>query len=63
MHGREFKVSQYADNITLLLQEDLKSVVKVLIILKWFKEMSGLDNNNDKTNVDKIGASRGRSIP
>ena len=32
-------------------------------ILKWFKSVSGLDINNDKTKVVKIGASRDSNIP
>ena len=32
-------------------------------ILKWFKQVSGLNINKEKTNVDTIGTSRGRSIP
>ena len=55
-------MSQYVDDLTLLIQEDLNSVVEVLLILKWFKMVSGLDINKDKTIIVIIGASRGRSI-
>ena len=63
VYDRECRVSQYADDTTLLLQEDYESVVEVLRILKWFKSVSGLDINIEKTRVVKIGASRGSSIP
>ena len=56
-------MTHYADDTTLLLQEDYDSVVEVLRILKWFKNVSGLDINKEKTHVVKIGASRGSSIP
>ena len=63
MYNKEFKVSQYADDTTLLLKQDYNTVVEVLRILKWFKNVSGLDIYKDKTNVVKLGATRGRSIP
>ena len=63
MYNKEFKVSQYAYDTTLLLKPDYDTVVEVLRILKWFKNVSGLDINKDKTNVVKLGATRGRSIP
>ena len=46
-----------------LLKSDYNTVVEVLRILKWFKSISGLDINKEKTNVVKLGATRGRSIP
>ena len=63
VYNKEFKVSQYADDTTLLLKQDYNTVVEVLRILKWFKNVSGLDIYKDKTNVVKLGATRGRSIP
>ena len=63
VYNKEFKVSQYADDTTLLLKPDYNTVVEVLRILKWFKNISGLDINKDKTNIVKLGATRGRSIP
>ena len=62
MHDIEHKASQYADDTTLLLQEDLNSIVSVLKNMKWFKPVSGLEINKEKNNIVKIGASRGRSI-
>ena len=47
MHGEESKVSQYADDTTLMVREDLQSVTNI-ISLKWFKTVSGLDINKEK---------------
>ena len=63
VYDKEFKVSQYADDTTLLLKPDYNTVVEALRILKWFKTVSGLDIDKDKTNVVKLGATRGRRIP
>ena len=58
VHDEEFRVSQYADDTTLLLDEDLQSLVSVIRILKWFKTDSGLDNAKKKTKVVKRGVKR-----
>ena len=63
VYDKEFKVLQYADDTILLLQVDHDSVVEVFRVLKWFRGVSGLDINKEKTNVVKSGASRGSSIP
>ena len=63
VHNEEFRVSQYADDTTLLLDEDYQTMVSVIRILKWFKTVSGLDINKEKTKVVKLGATRGSSIP
>ena len=63
VHNEEFRVSQYADDTALLLDEDYQSKVSVICILKWFKSVSGLDINKEKTKVIKLGASRDSSIP
>ena len=63
VHEVEMLVSQYADDTTLFLDEDLKSFNCVVKILKWFEKRSGLAINNDKTKVVKLGATRDRSIP
>ena len=49
VHDVEFKLSQYADDTNLFADEDLNSVVHIIKVLKWFKSISGLDINNDKT--------------
>ena len=62
MHGVESKSSQYADDTTLMVEEDLQSIIKIIQVLKWFKTISGLDINREKTKLVKIGASRDSSI-
>ena len=63
VHNEEFRTSQYADDTTLLLDEDYQTIVSVIRILKWFKTVSGLDINKEKTKIVKLGATRGGSIP
>ena len=58
----EIKLSQYADDTTLLLNGDKNSLEMVIDILRWFNRMSGLGINKDKTKVVKIGALRDRRI-
>ena len=62
VHGEEFKSTQYADDTTLMVSEDVESVKNIIKVLRWFKTLSGLEINNDKTKVVKIGASRDGSI-
>ena len=63
VHNTELKVSDYATDTTLCIEEDRNSVIEILRTLTWFKHVSGRDINIEKTNVVKIGASRGRSKP
>ena len=63
VEGIEIKLSQYADETILFIEEDKNSLCAVMGILGWFKKVSGLAVNRDKTKILKIGASRGRSIP
>ena len=63
LHGRESKVSQYADDTTLLVREDLQTITSIIRVLKWFKSVSGLDINKEKTKVVKLGALRDSNIP
>ena len=58
----EMLVSQYADDTTPFLDEDLNSLNYAVQILKCFEKVSGLAINNDKTKVVNIEASKGRSI-
>ena len=62
VHGEEAKVSQYADDTTLLLREDVQTITSVIRVLKWFKNVSGLDINKEKTKVVKLGALRDSNI-
>ena len=61
-YGVENKLSQYADDTTLFIKADLESLTGVIRVLDWFKKISGLEVNKDKTKVIKIGAIRDRSI-
>ena len=63
MHDKEFRVSQYADDTTLLVDEDLQSIISIIRILKLFKTVSALDINKEKPKVVKLGATRDSSIP
>ena len=49
VHGEETKVSQYAEDTTLFVAEDLESVITIVNYFKWFKSVSDLDINNNKT--------------
>ena len=64
IHGTEIAVSQYADDTTLLLEGSLHAIKRLMSsILSWFKNISGLGINVDKTKAVKIGALRDRSLP
>ena len=63
VHGEESKVSQYADDTTLMVSEDLQSIINIIRVLNWFKSVSGLAINKEKTKVVKLGASRDSNIP
>ena len=62
VYDKETKLSQYADDTTIYLGGDKESLCGVMRVLEWFRKVSGLAINKDKTNVIKIGALRGRSI-
>ena len=63
--GSEIKLSLYADDIDTagFLNGQVSSLNKLLHILKWYRKVSGLGINNEKTKMAKIGDLRGRSIP
>ena len=63
IHGTEIAVSQYADDTTLFLEGSLFAIKRLMSILSWFKGISGLGINVDKTKAVKIGALRDRSLP
>ena len=62
VHNVDMLTLQYADDTTLFLNGDLRSLNYAVRILKWYEKISGLAINNDKTKVVKIGALRDRSI-
>ena len=56
-------MSPYANDTTLMVEEDLESIIKIIQVLKWFKSISGLDINKEKTKVVKIGAQEAAASP
>jgi len=59
--GQEIKISQYADDTTLILDGSSVSFTTALQVLSLFSEISGLHLNNRKTEALWIGA-KGRTI-
>ena len=62
VHNREVKISLYADDTTIYIKAERESMSGVMRVLDWFKKISGLGVNTEKTKVVKIGRSRDRSI-
>ena len=58
--GQEIKISQYADDTTLILDGSSVSFTTALQILNLFSEISGLRLNNRKTEAMWIGANIGK---
>ena len=54
--GNEIKISQYADDTTMILDGSKKSFTSALLDLDLFGVISGLRLNNKKTEVHWIGA-------
>ena len=61
INGKEYKLSQYADDTQLLLDGSEKSLKAAIKLLKQFYIMSGLKINVDKTRALWIGSSCGSS--
>ena len=62
VHNKVIKLSLYADDTTIFLKADKESLSGVMRVLEWFKKISGLGINKEKTKVIKIGPLRDRSI-
>ena len=60
INEQEIKISQYADDTTLILDGSTVSFTTSLQILDLFKEISGLRLNNKKTVALWIGANTGK---
>ena len=60
VHNKEVNISLYADDTTIFLKADKESLNGVMRVLEWFKEISRLGVNKEKTKVITIG--RDRSI-
>ena len=52
----ECKISQYADDSTVILDGSNRSLLQTLETLDLFERMSGLKVNEEKTNVVYIGS-------
>lgn len=59
----EFKISQYADDTTLILDGSQQSLEGVMETLDDFKKMSGLGINTEKTAAVWIGNSKNNTNP
>lgn len=59
VNNSEFLISQYADDSSLILDDDLQSVNKALDLIELYSTCSGLRANFDKTQAVWIGARRG----
>ena len=59
---KEFVISQYADDTSLILDGSETSLNNALLVLKFYAKISGLDVNVDKTSVLWIGSMRSSNI-
>ena len=57
----DFKITQYADDTTLILDGSEKSLQNAMSTLNKFRDMSGLKINNDKTVAVWIGSFKNRN--
>ena len=55
IYGHEHKISQYADDTTLVIKKDKANLNRVLDTLKFFHSTSGLKVNIEKTKVVQLG--------
>lgn len=62
VNDKEFIISQYADDTTLLLDGSEKSLVESINILKFYAKASGLHVNIDKTNAVWIGSMKNSPV-
>jgi hypothetical protein len=58
-NNSEYLISQYADDSTIILEEDEKSLHVTLELLNYFSDCSDLGANFEKTEEIWIGAKRG----
>ena len=58
IHGKEHKISQYADDTSLYLKDAERCLAMALEALHWFYCISGLKINIKKTKVIRIGKIR-----
>ena len=60
--GNKIKISQYADDTTMILDGSKKSFTSALLDLELFGEISGLRLNSKKTEILWIGDALGVKI-
>ena len=60
--GREYRLLQYADDTTLLLDGSEKSLNSALSLIFQFAKFSGLKPNYDKTSCIKIGSMKNSQL-
>ena len=60
--GQEIKISQYADDTTLILDGSNEAFTSSLQVLDDFRKISGLELNDKKTEVLWIGANKGSGV-
>ena len=60
--NKEFVISQYADDTSLILDGSETSIKNALLVLKFYAKIFGLDVNVDKTSVIWIGSMRNSNI-
>lgn len=58
VNGKEHKISQYADDTTLLLDGSPKSLFAALDTVDFFSTFSGLKINSSKTKIVWIGSKK-----
>ena len=57
--SKEYLISQYADDTSLILEATEKALKNALNIITYYAKFSGLSMNHDKTRVIWLGASKG----
>ena len=62
VRDKEYLVSQYADDTSLILEATEKSLKTTLNLITYFAKFSGLSMNNDKTRVIWIGGMKGSNM-
>ena len=58
IYGNEFKISQFADDKTLLLDWCERTLIASMETLQYFTNISGLKVNTDKTNIIRLDKDR-----
>ena len=58
LHNTEFKISQFADDTSLILDGTEKSLINALETLTFYGKISGLNINMDKTTIIWIGSKK-----